>query len=199
MGKVVDVFGTMMYGKNPINWQGTVSDEENFVVSAIIRTSVGQEKVKESGVKTQMIARVDITISLWDKVNQKQGITIIPFIAGRILKVTRTDGTQNLFFAIDDNDSQRAFPNLILNDEIHNAIGKETTRVMDLFNKNTKEGKPLVTMNYTTTSTALEFIENAVKVNNEKKAKQATSNKVESSDKNTEEANIAQNILESDA
>ena len=193
MNKVVDVIDTLIYGKNPIKWKGTVSENENFVVSAIIRTSVGDEKIKDNGVRIQMIARVDITVSLWNKENQKQGLIIIPYIAGRMMRIVRTDNTASVFFTADDNDSSRAFKNLILHDEIHKTIELEVSRVMVLFNERAKEGKQLVEIENTLEG-ANEFIKHAITMDAKRKANSIinTQNTEKQSSNNADEETVNQ-------
>ena len=152
-------------GQN-VSGSGTLTENEHYVVSAIARFT-GEQNFKPStrteGVESRIDMRMDVAVHEYH--DKKQGDAVIPYLSMRVLSIKSAKAGLRQFLSGLDNDSNRQYKNLIVSDQIWQAIGQECTRAIEESIKRENTGEQItIVSNIALVKDASAFAEAAGKV-----------------------------------
>jgi hypothetical protein len=115
------------YKQGDVTTSGVISPDRKFIISAMCRPGAAKwsPSAKNTNVETNILNRVDVSISLWDDVNKTQGAYVIPYISHRIMQTRQASGGDGLLFAvnpIDNENTRNPFKNILLSKELYDTM-----------------------------------------------------------------------------
>jgi len=139
MNKTVDCIKNMFNNNTTksISGKGTLTEDGKFVVGATVRVSNFDSKNptlwKLTTKQTAMIAvvaRIDISIALWDEEKNEQGAWVIPYLSARqmAMKDIQTQAISEFVAYHEDNTGNAQYKNFLLSNDLHNTIELEVSR-----------------------------------------------------------------------